>query len=378
MPEYSTIRAAAKGGTLVMCKGRMCRSGSPKVTLVRCGFWMFPIIGMLAAVGCIDGKKVERFTRATVDSGLEELVRDENRERLKTLLTLIDESELAYNAARGTVAGSVDAFADAEIAQKTAALGDALIEHTSKSVASAIRTELGPRIREKLLLAIEDVLQTVLAGQYQEQIYAMASGIVEAATTSFTRSLAKGIENELGAAVASGVDKTGAALAVSLENTLAPALEHVVRQHMTPALADATRQLCAVLQDSLVMSLDEFEKRVTFARQQVSQHIQDSLDQGRQTAETWFPVLAAISVVLTLLFAFVCVLWRKKGRDVFRADQTIRLLTGAICDADPHGSVVDLLTKIRSPGDSHEAGLKNLKQFLARNKHLRVVHDQRS
>ncbi|MCH7666671.1 MAG: hypothetical protein IH936_12170, partial [Acidobacteria bacterium] len=118
--------------------------------------------GVLAlALGSCGTKYLERATPAVINSGLEELISEENQERLRELAAIPDLRAAARELTQGVLEASLKEFDNPERAEKIFALTETFIDRAMAALEEAVGTELGPRFRRELALSVEEVLAAV-------------------------------------------------------------------------------------------------------------------------------------------------------------------------------------------------------------------------
>lgn len=315
------------------------------------------VVLVLQGLTACTPKYLRKATPAIVGSGLDELARDQAR--LERILPDPDLEKASHDIAKGLVSGGLEALGEEARDEKIGALADEYIDQVARSLADAGH-ELGPELREELVLTVRAVADEMLDSEHRRDAAAMATAISGATARGVMRGVAIGLDEELGPAVRT-----------TLERDLGPGLETVLRKHLAPALAEGARN---VTKEALLGVNDALEGELGQTLSEGQQAFWDkvdlSLERGQDLAERWFVIAMALlgTVVGVLAVAIVALVIARRR---YRA---MRLLTEAVSRAKREGSVEDLLGEIKDMRDTsdHREGYVELQSFLARNRHLKL------
>ena len=170
--------------------------------------------GVLAlALGSCGTKYLERATPAVINSGLEELISEENQERLRELAAIPDLRAAARELTQGVLEASLKEFDNPERAEKIFALTETFIDRAMAALEEAVGTELGPRFRRELALSVEEVLAAVSESASLDDLAAAGRSLVSSATRALTETLAEGIDRDLTPALLRALERLSAAAA---------------------------------------------------------------------------------------------------------------------------------------------------------------------
>ncbi len=320
---------------------------------------------LLASVSC-SPSQVREVTPPVISSGLEELTREENKDRLRELMGLGDIASWARELVRGTIEGVEGQFNNAQYADHLNALIEASVNRLSQALSESLDTQIGPAVRKQIVTLVHEALRTALDEEHRRRAVQLADDVTGAAVRSGSEALARGVEEDF-----------SPAFAAALDQHVGPALERMMRERVVPAIGVSARAVSREAFLGLNEALEgELGQTMAQAYAAFWDRLDDRLGQTQDTAEDWLKQAAlggagAFGVALLV----VVILWRKTVLARIRRDQTIFLLARAI-KAVPVDSPVDhLLTRIKQAGGediSMSRGYGYLSEFLDKNPQLRV------
>jgi len=314
------------------------------------------------ALGSCGTKYLERATPAVINSGLEELISEENQERLRELAAIPDLRAAARELTQGVLEASLEEFDSPERAEKIFALTETFIDRAMAALEEAVGTELGPRFRRELALSVEEVLAAVSESASLDDLAAAGRSLVSSATRALTETLAEGIDRDLTPALLRALERlSAAAAALTSDEEFSEALATNSRSFMRGAMLG----LNDALEGELGATLKRFEESSW-------QRFESRLKRSKETGRVWLGVFGSAAVVLALALGFACYQWRLKTRLAASREGAVDLLASAIHGAGRRASVDQLLTEIKQRGRDKHVGYASLSEFLARHQELRI------
>lgn len=159
----------------------------------------------------------EKVSRGVVAEGLETLDQPDNRARLGRVLSSAEMQDAARELSAAFVLGAIDGLAEGVVEQRTSATP---VEF-GPSMRKSIDRHLSPAMGRMVGRMVDAALATSLTDERIDRLEVLTERITHAAV----RGLARGIEAELGPALATMIDEDlGPALARSIERDNLPAL----------------------------------------------------------------------------------------------------------------------------------------------------------
>lgn len=174
----------------------------------------------------------ERVSRGVIQEGLETLDKPENRARLGRVLNSPEMREVVHDLAAALVIGVVDGAVTSRAGGRSnVEVGDA--------IRKSIDRQLTPAMGRLVARMVDSALDAALTDEHISGVEALG----ERATHAAIRGVAKGLEHELGPALAATLEKDlGPALARVIENDLLPAIGRGLdTPEMQQVVADLTR-----------------------------------------------------------------------------------------------------------------------------------------
>ncbi len=309
----------------------------------------------IIASGCgiVQTAVVEPTIPTVVDDGLETLTTEENQERIRTLLNLVEVGETTQEFVAALIEGGLDELSREERQSQLTELVDAFVGAVSTALAAGTTGEIGPAVQEQAAIAVQASLDVLLA----EDVRRDSEAFVQAVTEKLTRTLAQ--ELEVGTR-----ERFGPALAETLETDLLPSLGRGIDAEIGPALArtarNVGREAALGFSDALSGELGDAIDA------QVLGILGRGQDAAKELSRTLFVVIGILALGLVGLGYFL----RKYVKLRHSRDEALELLTSTAKEYTETQSP-GYIQMVKSKGKGSAAGVA-LSDFLDRRRHLKA------
>jgi hypothetical protein len=228
------------------------------------------------------GEKIgERVSRGIIDEGLETLDTPENQARLARVLSSSQMQDAVRDLTASLVLGVFDGV-------RTGSAGVTLDGDRSESIRRGIERRVTPAVGRMTRRLIDSALDAALTDEHIARIEILG----ESATHAAVRGLGRGIEEDL-----------GPAMAATLERDVGPALAIVIERDLLPAIGRGldTPQMHAVVANLAHSIAAEF---VSGAGDAIDEEAQESEAQGKESKLKVFGNQVARGYAIALFLAF--------------------------------------------------------------------------
>ncbi len=315
---------------------------------------MAPMIAMVASgCGTVRMAVVEPTIPAVVDSGLETLTTEENQDRIRTLLNLVEVGETTEQFVAAALESALAELSREERQRQLSGLVDALVGAVTAALAEGTTEEIGPAVTVQVESVVRSSLDVLLADEVRRD----AAAFVRTVTEALTRTLGQELE-------AATRERFGPALAATLERDLLPSLGRGLDTEIGPALARTSRnvgrQAALGFSDALSGELGEA----------INAQVAGVLGQGGDAARDLSRLLFAVLGVLILGLVGLGYVLRKYVKLVHARDRALELVTSTAKEYTQAGSPA-FVRMVKSNGEGTVGG-RALSDFLGERGHLKA------
>ncbi len=316
------------------------------------------------------------MTKKTLRSGLEELNTKQSQALLKGLAPDIEAA--AHDLVTGLLDGTLDYLDDDARRARIQELADEFGQSISTSL-SKLGGDLGPALREEVVLLIGDSVDAALDQALSPQRKAQLSQLTQGVVGGATRSMASGLREDLGPALRDE-------MLLTIE-AVRPELEKIWREDLSPMIRDGAKQATEGAVEGLATQLDgpSGEKIGAFA-EALTDRILKRVEQSVATIGTTgegalerlsrvllLGLLIAIAIGVVAITALALRLRIVNTRAAQR-EKAVGLLTDAVHKASAFGSVDHVLDHVKALGrdGQQREGYEFIERYLARNPQLKA------
>jgi len=291
-------------------------------------------------IGCAYNAEniVRRTTPAAIQETLRALDDPENQKRIRSLIDDAEVKAAIADLAEAMTGGVLDGLGDEERAARLSELSERLVSRLIAAASQGIRDELSPSVQSMVEGTVSRAIERALGPQTQRDAKALAAGVAREAAAAMITSTSRGLQNEIGPALAGIIDDDlGPAIERLLAERLMPALSRSIEHDLGPAIA----RVLAKTIDRELLKLAENQAVETLS-ENIAKHVVIGMDRGFKSVNkgvglseiiAW--VLVAIGLILSIFLV-----WRTRTLNERLAKQELALkkLSAQIPSVHDHDS----------------------------------------
>jgi hypothetical protein len=258
----------------------------------------------------------ERLSRGVIQESLETLDEPENRARLGRIMSSPQMRDALQDLSASIMRGVFDAVREA---RKTGAIGKAEI---GKSIGAALDEHVTAAAGRLTYRVVESAMSATLADEHLPQIEKLG----ETATRAAIRGLARGVEEDLGPALAATIEKDiGPAVAVVLARDILPAVGRGLESPpMQTAIAHLARSIATELVGGAGAAIDvKSDQNAAEGRESGLQLFGSKVAFGYTVATFVAFALGTMLVVLTVVLVRSSRRQRRQGAQAKQRDAAL-------------------------------------------------------